>query len=367
MKKKLKIVVLFIILIIILVLTFSGIKLYRVKKLVGMNYDKKATDYILDKKLYKDIVSIKYSKTINNCVKTEYFKTNYINKYKNINYYDQDDFCNNVNLLLDKKYTEEEINNIIKNGSNNDINEFVKKDYIKDINNYLNYEFALSKNIDRYIDYYNENQIDYEKVVLYVNIGLDKEFYTDVKYNTNYKDTILVNKYSAVTKEYKPENLRLIDKKYWASYESQEAADVAADAFEKMEDALNEGLYILANSTYRSYEDQEKIFNDYRIIYGEAYALNYAAKPGFSEHQTGLVVDIASKNSNIFANSKEYDWVKENAYKYGFIERYPKDKESITGYKYEAWHYRYVGKDIAKYIYENNITYEEYYYMFLNK
>ena len=368
LKKSIKIVLLFLILIILVIVVLSGIKLYKVQKLSNKKYDKEAIKSILNKKLYKDIINVKYSDTINNCVKEDDFVSEYINHYTKINYVKQKYFCENINKLVDKKYTDDEINNIIKNGNNDDVKEFVKKDYIKDVNNYLKYDFAKTKNINRYINYYDETGMDYEKVVLYVNIGLDKEFYTDVKYNNEYKDTVLVNKYSAITKEYKPENLRMIDKNYWNGYDVQQAASVAADAFEQMaKDAEEEGLYILANSSYRSYEDQEKIYNDYRIIYGEAYALNYAAKPGFSEHQTGLVIDIAAKNSNIFANSKEYSWVKENAHKYGFIERYPKDKENITGYKYESWHYRYVGKDIATYIYENDITYDEYYYMFLDK
>ena len=88
-----------------------------------------------------------------------------------------------------------------------------------------------------------------------------------------------------------------------------------------------------------------------------------SAKPGHSEHQTGLAVDIMGSNNdyNLFAESKEFEWMKNNAYKYGFILRYPEHKENITGFKYEPWHYRYVGKDVAKYIYENKLSLEEYF------
>ena len=88
-----------------------------------------------------------------------------------------------------------------------------------------------------------------------------------------------------------------------------------------------------------------------------------AALPGYSEHQTGLAFDVMTSTSTTetFENTKEYEWLKNNAYKYGFILRYPKDKEDITGYAYESWHYRYVGKEIAKKIKEENITYDEYY------
>ena len=80
-----------------------------------------------------------------------------------------------------------------------------------------------------------------------------------------------------------------------------------------------------------------------------------------------MSIDVASKVSNVFVESKEYEWMMDNAYLYGFILRYPKSKEEITGYKCEAWHYRYVGEKIAKYMKEHNMTYDEYYIEFLDR
>ena len=93
----------------------------------------------------------------------------------------------------------------------------------------------------------------------------------------------------------------------------------------------------------------------------------YSARPGHSEHQTGLAIDLAAFNSNLnnFEETKEYEWVKDNAHLYGFILRYPKGKEHITGYMFEPWHYRYVGTKVAKEIYEMDITFDEYYELFL--
>ena len=130
--------------------------------------------------------------------------------------------------------------------------------------------------------------------------------------------------------------------------------------------SIDAGLSLSVNSAYRSYEDQQSVYDTYYSLYGQSYVDKYVAIPGYSEHQTGLALDVKSKNSNLFANSKEYSWMLENSYKYGFVLRYPKDKEDITGYNFEAWHFRYVGIDIAKYMYENNITYDEYYVMFLD-
>ena len=88
-----------------------------------------------------------------------------------------------------------------------------------------------------------------------------------------------------------------------------------------------------------------------------------SARKGHSEHQTGLAVDVSDifGEYDDFANTKEFEWMMDNAYKYGFILRYPKYKTDITGFKYEPWHYRYIGIDMAKYLYNNNLTLEEYY------
>ena len=141
------------------------------------------------------------------------------------------------------------------------------------------------------------------------------------------------------------------------------------NAFKELYDAAeSEGYNLVINSAYRSYEDQEEISNTYLKSYGQSYVDKYVAKPGYSEHQTGLAFDIGSRNSKTFVNSKEYGWLKDNAHKYGFILRFDKRYEDLTGFKNEPWHYRYVGKEIAQYIYEhNNMSLEEYYVLFLDK
>ena len=131
-------------------------------------------------------------------------------------------------------------------------------------------------------------------------------------------------------------------------------------------DLYNEkGLNIYANSAYRSYSDQEDTYNRYLKLYGENYVYNNVSMPGFSEHQTGLCVDIKAGSSNVFKGTEESKWLKSNAYKHGFILRFESSKQEITGYKSEEWHYRYVGLEVASYIKENKISFEEYYVRFL--
>ena len=126
------------------------------------------------------------------------------------------------------------------------------------------------------------------------------------------------------------------------------------------EAAIKENIYIYAASGYRSYATQKYLYNNYVATDGFANAETYSARPGYSEHQTGLAMDIANKYDFISKNDKEFTWLVKNSYKYGFILRYPENKDNLTGYMYEEWHYRYVGKDIAKKVYESDLTYDEF-------
>lgn len=187
-------------------------------------------------------------------------------------------------------------------------------------------------------------------------------FYKNIKEIENPNDIlVLVNKNNKLLQNFIPENLETIDIKY--SNEGKMLKKVAKEAFEKLSsDALKLGYKIVAVSAYRDFSYQENLFNYYVEKYGEDYALNCSAKAGHSEHQTGLAVDVMGSNNSYddFELSDEFEWMINNAHKYGFILRYPKNKEKITGFKYEPWHYRYVGVEVAKIIYENKITLEEY-------
>lgn len=112
-------------------------------------------------------------------------------------------------------------------------------------------------------------------------------------------------------------------------------------------------------SGYRSYSYQSTLYHGYAARDGYAKADTYSARPGFSEHQTGLALDI-NNASGWFDNTPEAKWIADNCWKYGFILRYPKGKENITGYMYESWHVRYLGKDLAKRVYDSGLTLEEY-------
>ena len=230
-------------------------------------------------------------------------------------------------------------------------------------NKYEKLSYCKKENKKRYTAYEKENPtLTLEQIVTYVNIGLDNPYYTNTKpadnLNTN---LLLVNKYNYLTEDYVPSNLENISTTYARS--GMQLVKEAKEAFETLsENAKKEGMNVIAMSSYRSYDYQVNLYNNYVAQDGKEAADKYSARPGYSEHQTGLAVDVYNLDLpyTSFEETEEFTWMQENAYKYGFILRFPKDKVDITGYQYESWHYRYVGKKVAKEIKDNNLTLEEY-------
>ena len=182
----------------------------------------------------------------------------------------------------------------------------------------------------------------------------DKEFTTSkgfkgyTKNGMTYIDGILIaNKTYSLPSTYKPGGL----------------TSTTNEAFKKMQAAAKlDGISLVIKSGYRSYATQKSTYNYYVSRDGKTKADTYSARPGHSEHQTGLAMDLNIINDT-FHNTKEAKWLASNCYKYGFILRYPKGKTNETGYKYESWHFRYVGVDLATKLYNNGdwITLESYF------
>lgn len=229
-------------------------------------------------------------------------------------------------------------------------------------------DYYKNKNKSRYISYYNNNKnLSATDIVTRINIGLDNAYYSKTKITPYHnKDYILVNKYIQMKDNYIPENLENLDTSY--SRSGMKLVKSAKIALEKMIDkAKKDGYTIRVISSYRSYNYQVNLYNKYKEEDGEEKADTYSARPGFSEHQTGLCIDVDDNKLNYtdFDKSSSFNWMQENAHNYGYILRYPEDKTDITGYTYESWHYRYVGQKIATYIKKHNITFDEYYVRFI--
>ena len=166
----------------------------------------------------------------------------------------------------------------------------------------------------------------------------------EVRNGVTYVNGVLIaNKTYALPENYNPG----VDKTAQAAFNEMQAA------------AAKDGRQLTICSGFRSYTTQKGLYDRYCARDGKAAADRYSARPGHSEHQTGLAFDI-NRASSAFTSTPEAKWLSENCWKYGFIIRYPEGKENITGYMYESWHIRYLGKDLAKKVYDSGLTLEEY-------
>ena len=362
-KKTLRLVVPLILIItigLIYLINKDNINTYYLSKKTG--YKENTINVMKDNDLDINILNKKYSETLENIINTEYFNPKYLSDYINITYHDNDTFLKDINSLLTLGYSYTEINNIYNKLSNDSINIIINNTYIKDLNTIINLSYFKEDNLDRYLKYLNTSTKDLETSITYVNIGLDNDYYTNVINIDNQDDlAVLVNKYHKLSNDYVPSDLEKINSKYQWLGRSNELRKDAREAFEKMcEAATKDNIYIYAGSGYRSYQTQLYLYNTYVKRDGFKAAETYSARASYSEHQTGLAMDIANKSGFISKNDKEYNWLVKNSYKYGFILRYPEGKENITGYMYEEWHYRYLGTTLAKEVYDSGLTYDEY-------
>lgn len=210
---------------------------------------------------------------------------------------------------------------------------------------FINEDYAIISNLNRYYLYkkYNQDK-NIKDIITEVNCNLDKEEYNyDTKADKSKGIYILVNKYYYLDNDYEPNNLVKIDKKLGRGKMNEEAYNAYKEMYE---DATLDNVYLYINRAYTKYKEQNKLYRKNK---------SYYEKAGFSEAQTGLTIEISYNK-----------WLDDNAYKYGFILRYPKDKKYLTGY-YKDNYYRYVGTEVAEFIYKNNISYEEYYSYFIEQ
>lgn len=288
-----------------------------------------------------------------------------INKYKEYKYHQ----TNEYKLTL-KGYTLEEAKVIIKTLDNDNEKYFVDNDKIDFIVNLLKEKYFMEKNLQEYLEYKNDNKdLELSEVVAIVNVHANRSWYDEnaIKPTDMTKgNLILVNKFNYLKSDFIPEDLTSISLSY--AYSGNKVTKETNDAYLEMAKAAKQaGIQLLANSAYRDYEKQESVYKDYYYSKGVSYADKYAARAGYSEHQTGLSIDIFTNGATTktFESTEAYIWLINNSYKYGFILRYPKDKEYLTGYEYESWHYRYLGVTEATKVYNSGLTYDEYYAYYL--
>lgn len=352
---------------------FFNSSLYKTNKeednLISLGYTENEIKKLKSSIYFNDIKNLEYSKTLASALNGNYIEQ-YTKNYLNIDYNEIDNFIDYVNELLNKDYTNEEINLIFKKLDKDNLDDLITKEKDNEFITFLKDNYFKYNNFERYKEYkLNNPEYDINTIIMYTNIGIDNDFYTNIQTIENPDDmSVLVNKYYGLPSGWNASNLVEVSSNY--SYNGQKLNVTAADALTKMMDDMRElGYTIWLVSGYRSEDYQYGLYNYYVRTQTQAVADRTSARPNHSEHQTGLAADISNIQYAIehFANTEEYEWLQENAHKYGFIERYPKDKEFITGYDYEPWHYRYLGVDIATQIYNEKITYEEYAIKYLNQ
>ena len=230
--------------------------------------------------------------------------------------------------------------------------------------------YFLDENAYRYEAYRDKNPgIPFEKVVAYVNADVDKGFYNEIVVVENPDDTdLLLNKSFMLPSGYSPPDL------VTTTSNGKQLRAEAAEAFDTMRAAAQEnGMDLFIRSGYRSHGSQVASYNVFFESSGRESADRQSARPGHSEHQLGLAVDLVHKAGTSgplgetgFSTSGVFYWMLDHAHEYGFILRYQKDFTNIHGFIYEPWHWRYVGTEIATRMYEESITtFEEYYGKYL--
>lgn len=232
--------------------------------------------------------------------------------------------------------------------------------------NFSNVSFYKSRLDARYQAYAaaNPSATAYE-IVLKVNMNLDYAFYGMIESVIKSESlSALCNKYYALPSDFTPGNLvQVTDGYYVNDGKSYMLRKEAEEAFKLMANAAaEEGVSLKIISAYRSNSYQANLYEKYKNNNGQDAADRFSARPGHSEHETGLAIDI-NDVSQAFENTDAFKWLQSHAHEYGFILRYPKGKEHLTGYMYEPWHYRYLGSDLATKVLNAGITYDEYYAM----
>lgn len=322
-------------------------------KLKKLGYDKETIAAIREQKLAKTLLDNQwYSDYLASCLKSKTVNTDYLELYTVIEgekYLDDTDFLM-VNRLRDIGYEEDQILNLYKNLRFVELTPLLCYDYQLIEQNYID-------------DCLNHPENDRTTFVL--SNSYRKPY--EITYAADpSKTSMLVNKTWYLDESYVPANLTDLSMQCGAA--GTRLAKEAADAMEEWAAAGREmNLAFYAISAYRSYDSQKTLYDNYVIGHGQEQADRESARPGFSEHQTGLTADVTATGdeSKDFSETSAFIWASANCADYGWILRYPEGKEDITGYEYESWHYRYLGKELAQAVTKTGMTYDEFWNLYL--
>ena len=265
--------------------------------------------------------------------------------------------------LLKVGYSQKEVGVLTKELTKDEINKLLTMKKNSDIVNLTKEKYFIFKNLDKYLEYKKENEgKKNNEIVAIINTEANVDWMdNEKKTDTSKGSLMLVNRIYGLPSDYEPDDIVDVPSLY--AYTGKKISNsILNDIISLIEAGKEEGYTFVVSDGYRSYKEQENIYNNYKNSYGESEADIYVAKPGHSDYQTGMSFDLMPYNKVIDnpSESEEYKWLKENAHKYGFIFRLPKDKEKLTRFKSSTWRLRYVGTEASTVIHNENLCLEEY-------
>ena len=267
-------------------------------------------------------------------------------------------------------YKEDEVKTIKDKLNNGEIDNLMELKYDKNIVKFMNEKYFIYKNLSKYLEYKKDNKLEsYTNIVTIINTEANIDWFDNTKEtDISKKELMLVNRLYGLSKDYEPDDIIDVPSQY--AYTGVKISNSIMDNIVALIDAASdEGYTFVLADGYRSYSEQESIFERYKNAYGYSEADRIAARAGHSEYQTGISFTIVPlyKEYDKPKESLEYKWLSDNAYRYGFIFRFPEDKTDITGFEASTWRLRYVGNEAANIIKSENICFEEYYAYFVDR
>lgn len=267
-------------------------------------------------------------------------------------------------------YKEDEVKTIKDKLNNEEIDNLMELKYDKNIVKFMNEKYFIYKNLSKYLEYKKDNKLEsYTNIVTIINTEANIDWFDNTKEtDISKKELMLVNRLYGLSKDYEPDDIIDVPSQY--AYTGVKISNSIMDNIVALiDEASDEGYTFVLADGYRSYSEQESIFERYKNAYGYSEADRIAARAGHSEYQTGISFTIVPlyKEYDKPKESLEYKWLSDNAYRYGFIFRFPEDKTDITGFEASTWRLRYVGSEAANIIKSENICFEEYYAYFVDR
>lgn len=271
--------------------------------------------------------------------------------------------------LLEKGYSEEEVN-ILLTKYEDRIDSILSLEYNEHIIPFMEEKYFIYSKMNEYLQYKEKNKKkEYNKIVQLVNVEMHIDWLDNQKEtDTSKNELMLVNRIYGLSEDFVPSDL--VDVPTQFAYSGKKLSESVLNKVIELINAGKEAGYTFVISDgYRSYAEQKDIYDAYSDYYGISETDTFVARPGHSEYQTGMTFDLKPYNKVIddVSTNEEYLWLKDNAHKFGFIFRFNKEHEVLTGFPSASWRLRYVGEDAATIIYNEGICFEEYYAYFVGE